>query len=50
MPQAALDMLRGAQWHFWGVPGSEPWQGELLRWARSQSTPKQALVALTISG
>jgi hypothetical protein len=23
-PQAALDMLRGVQWHFWGIPIANP--------------------------
>jgi hypothetical protein len=30
--QAAPDMLRGVQWHFWGVPVANPGNEELLRW------------------
>jgi len=31
-PQAALDMLRGLQWNFYGLPVANPGKEELLRW------------------
>jgi hypothetical protein len=30
--QAAPEMLRGVEWHFWGVPVMNPGKEELLRW------------------
>jgi hypothetical protein len=30
--QAAPEMLRGVEWHFWGLPVMNPGEEELLRW------------------
>jgi hypothetical protein len=41
--QAAREMLRGVEWHFYGIPVANPGKAELLRWL---SAPIQQTLAL----
>jgi hypothetical protein len=37
--QAAPEMLRGVEWHFYGVPVANPGKEELLRWVTDSVRP-----------